>query len=436
MSRNIFDKFPVELLLNIVVRLPDLDALDNLLRVSPDVWRLFQSHAVEIVEQVLDSAPIDKDTKTVMRTIAYVYEGCLPVTSIAELRARVTNDSLTHGACRGGQSTAKYDAGGYNGDEWYIRENYIFSPDELPDRCTPATARRILVDHRRISFLTQACLTDCLQRFRQREPRRVADPAWKDGNITIGQIRAGHPPTLPLVVNEIGPPSWCEEQIVARAFWRLQFIKDLRVAAAVARRRCILKGWGKTQRKQLQRKSVVELYDFDALREDIIWGSYGRESRLRDVELAEHSAIRIAEDFLRDRDQQETFPPGSWSRPQPAPQPLPEDQNVLGRHWTPGIERFGSVFPYMTKRFMRKETFDTYRNLGFTIWSEERLDGFGFNPGDSLLDQPGTVFVTWTSVLKAEEVAGVVAFDEQRKARQAKMRELPPLGPHDSPYSR
>jgi len=196
-----------ELLLNIICRLPDLVSLDSLIRASPVISRLFNDYAVEITEAILSSGYICGHIRVIVRIIALVRSGTLPIRDIREFTSRVAQEALRF-RVRGS------------------REG--LSPEHLAKDTKPAIIRSILATARQLTWVSLDCLKFYLLRFRAIRPDHFVDKKFKfytkatesqdKTYIPAWQLR---PKGQRFNVQDVGPPSWTEEQRVTRAFWRL-----------------------------------------------------------------------------------------------------------------------------------------------------------------------------------------------------------------------
>ncbi|GAM89073.1 hypothetical protein ANO11243_071080 [Dothideomycetidae sp. 11243] len=197
MQTDAFGALPPELKLDILLRLSDHETLDNLLRASPHVWRFFPAYGIKISDRLLDSTPIDRDTKVVVRSLAYLREDCLPVSTLDQLHDRVIYDTISHQACRGGY--ADEDEAGpiwAEVDGWYMREEDIFSPLQLPKHCSGATIRGLLVTYRHVLHSALDCLDFYRDKLRRSSPQRAVDPAWGYTRARVWQLHAEKPPSV------------------------------------------------------------------------------------------------------------------------------------------------------------------------------------------------------------------------------------------------
>ena len=85
-----------EILLKIIIQLPDLASLDSAVRASPIIFRVFDKYAVEIIEAVLSSGHTDGHIRVTIRVIALIRSSTLPTASLAEFKKRVTMRAMQH----------------------------------------------------------------------------------------------------------------------------------------------------------------------------------------------------------------------------------------------------------------------------------------------------------------------------------------------------
>ncbi len=356
-----------------------------------------------------------------IRTVAHIREGSVPVNTVEGLRRRITNESITHGNCRCGYDDYAED------DEWYMNLHELFSPATFPLHCSPATSRGILATFRRISFLTVNCLDFYLERFRELRPRRAVDPDWGPREVKIADICAGNPPSVPVATRDIGPPTWLEEQAVSRGFWRVQFVADLRQALRTG----VIADWDDGEVAWLNAMSVPEVYGFEGLAYDLRWKASGPYTGLSDNEITEHSLILMAVDWLKRNPR--AMPLASWRRvgsdfrpPPPFPITTPArlrrtEQHHLSEYWGAGNRGFAYTFRDFEHSGLKPALLAPYRELGFPIWCAERLEGYGLTSISSMnggsahdMVRAAQNLLTWLSVLGEEDAAKFLATECER----------------------
>lgn len=246
--------------------------------------------------------------------------------------------------------------------------------------------RGILLTARRISFLTCNCLDFYLQKFRQCDPQIPADPDYsiglKDGTGCewLHLQRFLYPEMISFPVEDMGKPVWSEEQIISRAFWRIQLVKDLERAL----KNRTITDWPLSEIHKLNSLDIVEIYDF----EEIGWLVATVDFEFRhlsasqpgDEYTTEHSAVMAALEYMARHDAPN--PPRWWSRSWPLPAMLPRDieqagtdSDVLDVSQSCGRRSYSNIFQTC---HTSAPSVVLYRRLGFFIWSEERLNAHGF----------------------------------------------------------
>ncbi|GAM86988.1 hypothetical protein ANO11243_050090 [Dothideomycetidae sp. 11243] len=135
----------------------------------------------------------------------------------------------------------------------------------------------IVATARCVTYLTLQCLATHLERLRSTRPYKARDETQvisADSVRDILRMPDDDPAKLPVEVEDIGPPTCGEEQLVYRAFLQIQLINDLRCAVS----RGIVVGWTDGEREKLNEFSILDIYDFDQMA-TLLWSmgirSYG-----------------------------------------------------------------------------------------------------------------------------------------------------------------
>lgn len=200
-SHNGLECLAPELVLMIATQLPDLISLDSLLRASPNSFRIFNhGNAVKITELVLSAGFTHPHIRVIICVMALIRSSTLPISlsTLDSFRKQVTLEAM---------------------------ENRTSSPTHIFQNTTPAVLRSILATTRRITCLTLDCLEHYLARFRSLRPQHLVDREFHWHGIQPWEVK---PPRQSYQTQEVGLPSWVEEQRVFRAFWRIQMICDLK----------------------------------------------------------------------------------------------------------------------------------------------------------------------------------------------------------------
>ncbi|GAM89075.1 hypothetical protein ANO11243_071100 [Dothideomycetidae sp. 11243] len=389
-----FESFPLEILHMVLMEMPDMESLDNLVRASPSAYWLFPRHGVEIIERVVDSGYVYRDSQILIRTIAYIRTGDFPFTSLSELQQRVTSVSLTTGTP--GRESPDYHA---------------FRPARFPQGSTPSLMLGILATLRRITFLTLDCIDVHLKRLRSSRPYQSANGRYgvtsdsicynADGALLRDILQMDHDDhaRVSLDVKDIGPATWVEEQTVYRTFLQIQLNDDLRLAV----HNNIVRGWTYDERLKLTELAFMDIYDFEEMSywmQLIFEWIHDKQDPLPGyAELQEPGVVLTVLNYLDERRKVHgtLSPTPSWSRRGPAPSPRKEDCDRLVGELSAIVGEF--VVVYTPDRCHDMLGFGPYRRLGFSLWCEERLRGYGV----LLDDNTGLDLITWISFLDDED---------------------------------
>lgn len=389
--RASFESLPLETLLQILSQLPDIESLDSVIRASPYAWRLFEKFGVGITENVLNSHHTHSTTRGMIRTISYIRQNKFPITSISELRRRILQRAVFH-----------------RGDRYYGEPcDDPFEPTTFPDGSTSSAIRCILATARRIRRLTDECLEFYLGRYRHLEPRYPVDHNYLPKHHSATWVRAENPPTEAVLRKDAGPLTWREEQLVYRAFWRIQFFNELTNVVYDG----TFSDWN--DRRRLLNMDIIELFDFKQAQDDT----------LTQHELCEQGLINSALYFLDQLPQSHVpvYPPRIMREPRP------EDDEWLMGDVTNGPWAFECTYAYFQSYLDEdSEAFAPFRHRGFAIWTEERLIGYGFIHDGLSERNLQNMLVAWLSVLNPEEYADLERW-ERELLQDYEIRELEEL---------
>ncbi|RFU77891.1 hypothetical protein TARUN_4359 [Trichoderma arundinaceum] len=213
---------PEKILLKIITNLPGLDTLWNLLTASPRCLRLFNSHALTIIEKIFSgpNSILPPKIQEVVRAVILTRAGALPFKNLNELRYRFIHHKLPLRV---------------------IKEKTCITlgPDSLKASDIPVPVlRSVVATAHHVSALTHACLESYLKHVY--DPNSFA-PQHAQVPIPPYKIRGSNPPEgdkspawhqvfvgAPYKVVDAGPPSWVEEMRVARAMWLIQMVGDVK----------------------------------------------------------------------------------------------------------------------------------------------------------------------------------------------------------------
>ncbi|KAI9743764.1 MAG: hypothetical protein M1818_002497 [Claussenomyces sp. TS43310] len=228
-----FERLPPEMLLHIVTELRDLGSLDRLLRASPAVFRLFDTYGRAIIETILSSSAIRKDTCAIIRIVALIRSAALPpqVYDLESFQRLVTNETTLH-HCR-----------------------WEFTPSRFPSDVSASVLRGLLVTNRKIACSTVGCLCYYSDRSKPGRPPHLVNQVfgfrsnWSEPGpkcVPSWQIKLAEMPYPPCV----------EEQLIFRVFWRLELFRQLRSTVNDS-----LVSWPEEDVKRLNKIEIVDIHD-------------------------------------------------------------------------------------------------------------------------------------------------------------------------------
>lgn len=434
MAEPNLDSLSSELLMLVVKQLPDLRSLYNLIRASPSAYRLFGVYAAEIFETVLQSGADHEYTCNAIRIVALLRSDAVP----SEINALLRPDDLPPEI----HTWERFD-------DFYrhmTTEHRFLNPkwpEEPPLRLTSRTSAAVLgsvlVSYARNEGRMIGCLKFYLARFQPLRPSHLANEEFTWEGKFRGPNDTDHigpwelqPEVAPFPVRDIGPPTWVEEQRVLRACWRLQIFNDLRGAVMGDR----IAGWPTERLWPLQT-------DERAAEGLLTIGSGDRVKKYRTMEPCilgqqfqlEDELIWSVIDYVKEAEQV----PGA-----PSPFEIQRDWPVPPRKatfWEMGFYSSAAVFFFHDVvqdnnniclegwySPLQHVPWEFFRPLGFWIWCEERMLGYGLltDPWDS---PPGSedrgfekdaVFMAWRSVLNDEQLAEVARLNEEWRRKVLK----------------
>lgn len=377
------EHLPAEIMLSILNRIGDIYTLDNLLRASPNAFRVFEMEAVAITEAALIRDSNYCETKDIIRLVVLIRTGGFPITSLGELQERVTTVALVPKRNRYGLKAP-------------------FKPSNFP-RTSTAIMLSVLATSRRLLRSTWELLHTFLERFRALKPYTGIIPHdWEGGDRDrplSDTLRILDSSSVPIVVHDIGAPTWTEEQLVLRGYWSIQLIYDLRRAVDHK----IGPIWSDMEAFKLLNFSIAEIYDFrDVVEANKLCNAGAGGCVIYDPsETVGQSAMLSILDYMTEGDCGHELPKEFFRNPAPEWGTLWEEEEFFDSdvNWT--IDDYAQVF--FEDDCSEVIPFDVYRRLGMAIWTYERLKGYGLHDKDP---------IAWLSILgpedkvKVKEVAG------------------------------
>ncbi|KAK8086033.1 hypothetical protein PG994_001007 [Apiospora phragmitis] len=375
--RCLFETLPVEVHLNILKGLPDLTSLDSVLHASPKVYGVFAVYAVEITETILacdykivvsyhrhpartdeihhGPHPVESGitcayVRVMFYMMAAIRSSKFPVHSLSDFCVKVIDPFWWRATTRRGRATPGY-----------------YMPESLPRDTPPGVLRSLVATHRRLNWLSLDCLKFYLARFESIRPscpaigRKAFARGRRAGTIHLDAEGLDEVPGRPVVMRDGGPPSWVEEQRMTRAFWRLQFVYDLRKAA----RASLLPTWPAEDVERLRNSDQTQLLSL-FMEHDI---AYPRCIEKEEIDsLGEYMEVAHGCHWPDEV-------PGSLQVSRAEWWPLPHheargDKKLAERSL--GVRAKLHLAWYLNWRDFERDV-----ELGFAFWSEERLQAIG-----------------------------------------------------------
>ncbi|WAO97279.1 Hypothetical protein NCS54_01500100 [Fusarium falciforme] len=423
---------PTEILLPIVTSISGLDTLWDLLRASPQVWRLFHSHTLAITEGILSgpNSILPPKIQELIRGVILARSEALPFRNLVEFRVQ-----FLHGVIPFFQPKRATFA--------------TLRPELLSATMVPvAVLRSIVATAHQISALSQACLASCLQRLRDPSFRPLhafdPEPYYTHGYGPNGDWVAAWDRQFigtPAKVVDAGQPTWVEEMRVLRAMWIIQLVGEVH---RLARHKTDTVGWPAHDVEMLNHMDPADLVD----RPD------GPPNKAEEVRAAMHYLATLGDASI---DVYYRLPrPPSYSGSTRWITALPKRKEIIWNVW--GFRRNGETHPLrngspvpedstpikrpmlndhyrwgQTEEALQRESsgmsnfrslaisaandspipgvkFDSFRPLGFAFWDQWRMHLLGLTFGIAGINHsPEFYFFAWESILSPDEVTSLKA---------------------------
>ncbi|KAK2046390.1 hypothetical protein LZ31DRAFT_552294 [Colletotrichum somersetense] len=377
-----FENLPTEVLLQILTHITDIHCLWNLLVSSPAAGRVFNQYCDDIFwPSVLDGI-IPPQTQDVIRCIVSLRSGAFRSTPLDQLAGKIRDREA--GIVLGQSSEMGYS---------------------LPTMDTTAkpsltVMRSILAVASRVHALSRLCIGHYL------------------ANLSVAKA-GGRLDTAPEGLAD-GQPSWVEEQRTIRAFWRVQLVFELNLAARTSKVQYPNEGTG-TPREL----DVETFYD----------------STTSNLKVAYHEVMTAVDflkesDFLKVSDNITGLKRMPWdNRPamsiSPSTARMPPD---------PATRRSSLVLPadglWIVDSMGRNAHspikyagFEPYRRMGFAIWDRDRLARLGLAspPGHGRVTGLGSYFSFWLNLLNTQEMSQAEEMMREAECRGGRLDPLQPM---------
>lgn len=450
-----------EILFQVLMQIHDLESLDNLLRVSPAASRLFDLRGVEIFESVLSSDPnIHKYTRALIRIIVLLRATALPlyVCDLTSFKYMLTQDTTAHR---------------------YEPARWEYETLELPGHTSIKALREVLGTNGRIQRLGVDCLRYYLEIFKELKPMHLVDKEYRypptskpiqvnqgltqlevlqDYVDRINSNQSFHPvdrikeqiykegwryeegpwlltpETMEADIQDIGAPSWIEQQRVLRTLWQIRLWHELKDAIGTS---CIT--WPEKDISAIWQMKLEDLYDVPTRLPDDQWKAQlladsdeardiGRDGELV-IELLRTVVAFLSESREPIKETTYLQLKGDW-----ASSPLVEDPE----EWYPEDmdKPHQSIMYWFYTRMsgqpdkilggehladpghpLQHVEFGPFRKLGFAIWCRDRLCGYGFMPSGqdakARFEIRSSCHTAWRSVMTEEERRKLIEVNER-----------------------
>ncbi|PVH89720.1 hypothetical protein DL98DRAFT_601127 [Cadophora sp. DSE1049] len=380
---------PPEILLQIAKSVLDLRSLHHLALALPSIYCLWKSHGSEVLREVTSNRTVTTpQVRDLILLVALLRSGEMPVWSFDTLLER------------------------------FVRPTMVLNiPPESPCSIpTPTSCPfSVLGTASRIHRLTHSCLEHYLERLRVVQPRlqRPVDQGF-DYEAPYGPYEMMVPGWRREVdgvfyeTPRMGPPSWIEEQVVFRAFWRLQLLYDFRWAAKDSR----LDRWSGSGVSRIANLQLDELFPcvhphMTTYHEIVSAQEYLQESGGSD----HHSQGEPPEGKVRLAE----IPDDAWHV-------VHRSGTVRQLQYSPNdLLKRGLVHLALHELITRVESpvqgvyFSTFRRLGFALWDDQRLatlqladEPLEGSQVTMLRKRPSHFWFSWRSLLSDQELSAVV----------------------------
>ncbi|KAJ4857104.1 hypothetical protein T069G_08001 [Trichoderma breve] len=432
-----------EILLQIVTQLPGLDTLWNLMRASPQTWRLFDQYALLITEGILSgpNCVLSSRMTELVRAVILLRSGVLPFRDMQDVQDGFMLRQLT----------------------WKVHPELrvSISPELLATSSVPVTTlRSVVATAYHLSSLAQACLESCLARIRDPSfrPMHAFDPPprYLGSYMHNGQADDDAKPEdrifvgTPIQVVDAGEPSWIEEMRALRAMWVIQFVGELQ--CLVGDRSGTI-SWPEEDVKMLSNMDAVDLanectppYPAEEINTARLYlktlGGTAEDVYYR-LPRAPSATISARRTMTSPKPNEKALTVYGFRRDNEIHaltkgSPVPEDgEPMLSSPWQWGQTESGMGSPSPGVRFFRMYLtagkqimvsplngvkFDSFRPMGLAFWDRWRMyllglmgsgvEGWTVN-GKRYL--PYFFYLAWESILPPEEVASVKAAMREKR---------------------
>ncbi|KAF6790746.1 hypothetical protein CSOJ01_14479 [Colletotrichum sojae] len=376
-----FESLPTEVLIQILASILDIHCLWTLLTASPASYRVFNRYSDEIFWPSISDGVLPTQTQELVRFLLHLRAGAFQKTRLGDVTRKIKDREagIVLGTCKGGVL------------------GYDFPTMDPSKEPSLEVMRAIIAVAGRIRCLSGACIDYYIERV----------------TSVRAEGRAGESLSFEIVT----PPSWVEEQRVIRAFWRIQLIHELKLAA----------------REDRILRSAAAAEEEDGLDA----GSF-YDSSISNLKAAHHEVMTAIE-FLRDSPALADWKHNSDQLPPPTGPARYSPPSTLRMPSSSALRQSSLVMPtdglWIVDSMSRGAHspikyagFEPYRALGFAIWDRQSLADMGLAspPGHGRVTGLGSYFSCWLRLLSPSDL--VLAEECMREAESQGGR-LGPLQP-------
>lgn len=426
-----------ELLLEIMVLIPNPASLYNFIVASPIAYRIFNRYAFEIFMSVIISPETATQTRCIIETMAHVRSRLKywpdRIKDLNDIRTICLFDPrFSYGHVR---TIPPRDAPMANPR---FRQIYLVKGTSLSHQTPAPILRSLLADAARIQRLANLCLADLLNRLRKAQFKRAAEPL--PDTFQPWDVHAIKTETYaPRLDRQL---SWTEEHRISKTAWRLQLMRDLQRAAKSGV--FDTQGWPAKDKLELKKadmkiifqlKTPADRLDINSISNDewlyheahtfLDWlGVSMPRGALPQASLPDLQAILVSKEAEPGR-VRECLPVG--------PRPGQDERYLIANCANAGFLDYADLCR-IPNSLLRFTTFGPFRRLGLAIWDLERLEkDLGLHvdrPNDYSNDKVKflrALFVQWDNILSPEDKAkaeGRRAAREELDALKAKDKRM------------
>ncbi|KXH44276.1 hypothetical protein CSIM01_08056 [Colletotrichum simmondsii] len=381
-----FEGFPTEVLLQILTQIDDVHYLWNLLISSPIASRVFNQYSDDIFWPAVTENNIPSQTQKVIRCIISIRSGAYKNTPHLTLAARISDREA--GIVLGQSSDS----------------DYILPTMDTTKKPDLPVMRSVLATASRLHSLSRLCI-------KYYQDSLVA--AKMEGRLDAPELPAHD------------KLSWCEEQRIIRAFWRVQVVLEMNLAA----RRSLLLG------------TKVDGKGPEDLKTEVLDIQSFYDSTTTNFKAAYHE-VMTAVDYLKSLSTSKTDSATALMYRMPSPDSSIEDISPSSRGMpaTPETRRSALVLPADSLWIvdsmgrnahspMKFAGFEPYRRMGFAIWDRNRLAGLGLAspPGHGRVTGLGSYFPLWVKLLGSQDMARAEGKMREVECRGGRLDPLQPM---------